>query len=188
MNSEAEFVPLAPLAIEPTDAMLAVAREWSRAKYGKPIGDDAARGCWQAMMRAAAADENATILIYGIRYQLGIFKTLALGPIGSKFEIFQRSDDVLVLRSILEAEQMNSDDTTGMASHKPMPVAGYSPQSQANVDAVNRNERLEEEVLRAIDELQTTSADARWLAIARTDIEKGFMALNRAIFQPKRLP
>jgi hypothetical protein len=28
--------------------------------------------------------------------------------------------------------------------------------------------------------------DQRWLATGRTDIEKGFMAVNRAIFQPGR--
>ncbi len=35
---------------EPTEAMLIAAREWSRKKYGKPIGDDDARGCWAAML------------------------------------------------------------------------------------------------------------------------------------------
>ena len=29
--------------------------------------------------------------------------------------------------------------------------------------------------------------DQRWLAIARTNIEQGFMALNRAIFRPERV-
>ena len=38
---------------EPTEAMLVAAREWSRSKYGKTIGSDAARECWQAMFDAA---------------------------------------------------------------------------------------------------------------------------------------
>jgi hypothetical protein len=38
---------------EPTEAMLIAARDWSYAKYGKPIGDEAAIGCWRAMMGAA---------------------------------------------------------------------------------------------------------------------------------------
>jgi hypothetical protein len=38
---------------EPTEAMLSAARDWSYTKYGKPIGDDAARGCWAAMLEAA---------------------------------------------------------------------------------------------------------------------------------------
>ena len=38
---------------EPTEAMLIAARDWSYAKYGKPIGNDAATGCWGAMLAAA---------------------------------------------------------------------------------------------------------------------------------------
>ncbi len=38
---------------EPSEAMLDAARDWSGAKYGKPIGDDAAIGCWQAMIDEA---------------------------------------------------------------------------------------------------------------------------------------
>lgn len=40
---------------EPTEAMLIAAREWSREKYGRPIGADAATGCWRAMWEAANA-------------------------------------------------------------------------------------------------------------------------------------
>nr|WP_165972821.1 hypothetical protein [Martelella mediterranea] len=29
--------------------------------------------------------------------------------------------------------------------------------------------------------------DKRWLALARTSIEQGFMAANRAVFQPDRV-
>ena len=32
--------------------MLDAARDWSDHKYGKPIGNDAAIGCWQAMFDA----------------------------------------------------------------------------------------------------------------------------------------
>lgn len=43
---------------EPTEAMLIAARDWSQKKYGKPIGDDAAIGCWQAMFDAAAMPQT----------------------------------------------------------------------------------------------------------------------------------
>lgn len=43
---------------QPTEAMLDAARDWSDAKYGKPIGDDAAIGCWNAMMAAAPAPSD----------------------------------------------------------------------------------------------------------------------------------
>lgn len=38
---------------EPTEDMLIAARDWSANKYGKPIGNDAAIGCWKAMAAAA---------------------------------------------------------------------------------------------------------------------------------------
>ena len=67
-----------------------------------------------------------------------------------------------------------------------LPVAGYSAQSADRVALVNQNKELEEQVLRAIEGL-AAQADPRWLAIARTQIELGFMSMNRAIFQPSRV-
>lgn len=53
---------------------------------------------------------------------------------------------------------------------------------------MNANKRAEEIVLRILDELaQLPAIDKRWLATGRTDIEKGFMAVNRAIFRPGRV-
>lgn len=73
-------------------------------------------------------------------------------------------------------------------THKPLPVAGYQPQSTANVILVNANKEAEEEILRVLDELaKRDDIDKRWLAIGRTNIEQGFMAINRAIFKPGRV-
>lgn len=67
-------------------------------------------------------------------------------------------------------------------------VRGYVPQSEENVILVNINKRLEEKILRQLDYLGMFSdIDHRWLAIARTNIEQGFMAANRAVFKPERL-
>lgn len=75
-----------------------------------------------------------------------------------------------------------------MTEHQGLPVAGYQTQSDANVALVNANKQAEEGILRVIDVLGTIDAiDKRWLATAKTDIEKGFMALNRAIFKPARV-
>ncbi len=75
-----------------------------------------------------------------------------------------------------------------MSQHTGLPVAGYQPQSTERVDLVNENKRLEEEVLRMLDRLAVSKhCDGRWLAIGRTSIEKGFMAVNRAVFQPSRI-
>jgi hypothetical protein len=69
-----------------------------------------------------------------------------------------------------------------------LPVAGYRPQSDLAVQRVNFNKHAEERLLRVLDEYAEDPAiDKRWLALARTQIENGFMALNRAIFQPGRI-
>jgi hypothetical protein len=75
-----------------------------------------------------------------------------------------------------------------MSEHKPLPVAGYSSQSEENVALVNQNKILEERVLRQLDLVASFSdVDQRWAAVARTHLEQGFMALNRAVFRPGRI-
>lgn len=72
--------------------------------------------------------------------------------------------------------------------HEGLPVHGYRPQHQDAVDRVNANKSLEEEILRILDAYkQRPEIDQRWLAIGRTHLEEGFMAVNRAIFQPQRV-
>lgn len=72
--------------------------------------------------------------------------------------------------------------------HKGLPVAGYKAQSDDKVGLVIRNKELEERVLRVIDELMCDDGiDRRWLSVGRTHIEQGFMAVNRAVFQPGRV-
>ncbi len=81
-----------------------------------------------------------------------------------------------------------------MPEHQPLPVHGYSPQGEDHVAVVNENKILEERLLRRIDQLGEVTGNGarpayspRWLAIARSHIEEGFMAMNRAVFQPKRI-
>lgn len=74
-----------------------------------------------------------------------------------------------------------------MSDHKPLPIHGYVPQSDVNVQHVNLNKQIEERVLQTLDELaKMENVDKRWLAIGRTHIEQGFMAINRSIFKPTR--
>jgi hypothetical protein len=69
-----------------------------------------------------------------------------------------------------------------------LPVPGYVPQPQDAIDLVAANKEFEERLLRCIDRLTTSfKYDSRWLSIARTHFEEGFMALNRAIFKPQRI-
>lgn len=72
--------------------------------------------------------------------------------------------------------------------HEGLPVAGYKPQSDRNVELVNGMKVTEEIVLRCLDDLAAMpDVDKRWLAIGRTQIEQGFMAVNRSIFKPGRV-
>lgn len=81
------------------------------------------------------------------------------------------------------------------AELQPLPVHGYTAQPVGAVDLVNENKRIEERLLRRLDELRELGErgsgmpglDHRWLAIARTHFEQGFMALNRAVFKPQRV-
>lgn len=68
------------------------------------------------------------------------------------------------------------------------PIDGYREQSPVVISLVNDHKQLEEHLLQAIDRMQgAVGFDQRWLAIARTHIEQGFMALNRAVLQPHRV-
>ena len=75
-----------------------------------------------------------------------------------------------------------------MADLDPLPVQGYTTQTQGAVDQVNLNKSMEEDILQRLDAMAMWGdADQRWVSIARTHIEQGFMAMNRAIFKPQRL-
>jgi hypothetical protein len=83
--------------------------------------------------------------------------------------------------------------------HKPLPVLGYTDQPAGEVELVNSFKQDEERLLRRLDALYGAMSekepdgtyraryDQRWLSIARTHFQEGFMALNRAIFQPQRI-
>lgn len=72
--------------------------------------------------------------------------------------------------------------------HEGLPVKGYRPQSDDAVALVNLSKEVEEAILRHLDKLADSAiTDKRWLAIGRTQIEQGFMAVNRSVCQPGRV-
>jgi hypothetical protein len=84
-----------------------------------------------------------------------------------------------------------------MTDHKPMPVQGYTIQSQPNIDLSNEGKVLEERVLRYIERVVAHAKAnpvpdghlderARYAAVGRTNIQDGFMWTIRAIFNPQR--
>lgn len=71
---------------------------------------------------------------------------------------------------------------TGTAVH------GYRSQAPEQIATVNGFKQAEERILRLLDDLAAgANVDPRWLSIGRTQIEQGFMAVNRAVFRPGRV-
>lgn len=82
----------------------------------------------------------------------------------------------------------DSHDNGELPKASGLPVAGYQPQSAERIATVNAFKAIEEEMLRVLDSMAgDRSFDQRWLAMARSNFENGFMQLNRSVFQPARL-
>ena len=72
--------------------------------------------------------------------------------------------------------------------HEPPPIKGYQPISDERLSLVNENKVAEANLLAMLDQMSSrVDLDTRWLNIARTHIEQGFMALNRSILRPQRV-
>ncbi|RBP74101.1 hypothetical protein [Marinobacter nauticus] len=64
-------------------------------------------------------------------------------------------------------------------------IKGYRELSQAEIDAMNAVKEKAAEVGELVHELeQNKELDQRWVAIAKTDLQKGFMAATRSIAKP----
>lgn len=64
-------------------------------------------------------------------------------------------------------------------------IKGYRELTQDEIDRMNSVKELEAMVLAAVEDMRLDSVvDGRWLAIGRTHIEQGFMAVGRAIARP----
>lgn len=64
-------------------------------------------------------------------------------------------------------------------------IKGYRDLSQAEIDAMNAIKLKAEEVGILIEELfEAESTDKRWVAIAKTDLQTGFMAAVRSVAKP----
>lgn len=80
-----------------------------------------------------------------------------------------------------------------MTENAPLPVKGYTPQSNENVAIANEGKELEERYLRWLDKLDgmakttTHGFDGRFIALARTHVQTGAMFAIRSIFQPQRI-
>lgn len=64
-------------------------------------------------------------------------------------------------------------------------ITGYRDLSQEEIDSMNEAKALAEQVGVLVARLgASVETEQRWLAIAKTDLQKGFMALVRSIAKP----
>lgn len=64
-------------------------------------------------------------------------------------------------------------------------IKGYRDLSQAEIDAMNNIKNLASQVGDLIIELKDDpNVDQRWLSIAQTDLQKGFMSAVRSVAKP----
>ena len=65
-------------------------------------------------------------------------------------------------------------------------ITGYRDLSQTEIDLMNEVKAKGEELGELVDKLMDTDGlNQRWIAIGRTDLQQGLMALVRGIEQPK---
>ena len=63
-------------------------------------------------------------------------------------------------------------------------ISGYRELSQQEIDLMNRIKAFGPELELLISDLGRAEADGRWVAIGRTHLQEGLMALTRAVAKP----
>ncbi|MFU1599685.1 hypothetical protein ACM257_20110 [Alteromonas macleodii] len=64
-------------------------------------------------------------------------------------------------------------------------IKGYRDLSQEEIDLMNEGKELSKKVGDFISKLEANETlDKRWVAIGKTDLQKGFMSAIRSIAQP----
>lgn len=72
--------------------------------------------------------------------------------------------------------------------HQPIPISGYTSQSQSNVELANEGKALEEQYLRWLDKLAAhPDTDKRCVALGVTNMQTTAMWAVRSIFKPQRI-
>ena len=67
-------------------------------------------------------------------------------------------------------------------------ITGYRELDQDEIGRMNQGKELEYECMKLLDFHLGAGADPRWIAIARTHIQQGFMAQGRAVARPTGYP
>jgi hypothetical protein len=86
----------------------------------------------------------------------------------------------------LPLDDPNATRTYNPETHFLQPkITGYRQLSPNEVELINEIKRLAEQAGVMVSSLEdSTMADPRWVAIARTQLQQAFMALTRSIAKP----
>lgn len=64
-------------------------------------------------------------------------------------------------------------------------IKGYRELNETEIDLMNQIKEKAAELGTLIEQLnENTDLDQRWVSIGKTDLQKGFMALTRAVAKP----
>lgn len=64
-------------------------------------------------------------------------------------------------------------------------IIGYQDFDQDTINLINEIKEAANKVGQLVGKVNSGDVDKRWSAIAATDLQKGFMALVRAVTQPE---
>jgi hypothetical protein len=88
-------------------------------------------------------------------------------------------------RTIAQRCRFNPHCGVSQVDNQHQKIKGYRDLSQEEIDLMNEAKAKAEEVGALVEKLQGTAGiDQRWVSIAKTDLQKGFMSLIRGIAQP----
>lgn len=72
-----------------------------------------------------------------------------------------------------------------MVDNQHKKITGYRDLSEEEINLMNRVKQLGSEIEAVINNIsEVEDIDGRWLAIGRTDLQKGIMSLVRSIAKP----
>lgn len=63
-------------------------------------------------------------------------------------------------------------------------IKGYKDFDQKTLDTINEIKLMGKDIGEFCEKLKETDVDQRWLAIGITDLQRGLMALTRAVAKP----
>ena len=93
--------------------------------------------------------------------------------------------EIWTLAGRARVDQGRSQEKGNYAMNAPQKITGYRELSANEVKMINQVKAKANEVRSLIFEIEkSVGTDIRWLDIAETDLQKGFMSLVRAIAQP----